>query len=260
MELLCGIKQALQASWEPRYSRYCHRVPWQQYVKVGAALRHFSYTVVALHGCLQSEIQTPRSIRVQYKDSCIRLAQEVSKVLRELASSIRNKRQFSPQILSYNLNEALRDLDNALKSQPQLLLGSRNGPAQAILHPEQKFEEDTRASLWSVKNDSSGPLECKSKDHSREQSKEGQVHKVLRPQLSKTAITSLEFSEALPFAAFTSLLVEMVAQIDHVMDEVEELGRMAHFREFKDDDQIAVTCEKPKMNIAENDLPSYGGE
>ncbi|KAL5099996.1 hypothetical protein RYX36_004323, partial [Vicia faba] len=48
---------AMQANWEPRYSRICHRIPWQQYTKVGASLRHFSYTVVALHGCLQSEIQ-----------------------------------------------------------------------------------------------------------------------------------------------------------------------------------------------------------
>ncbi|KAI4358028.1 hypothetical protein L6164_001938 [Bauhinia variegata] len=48
---------AIQASWEPRFSRNCHRMPWHQYVKVGSALRHFSYTVVALHGCLQTEIQ-----------------------------------------------------------------------------------------------------------------------------------------------------------------------------------------------------------
>ncbi|TKY50685.1 Aluminum-activated malate transporter 12 [Spatholobus suberectus] len=250
---------ALQASWEPRYSRYCNRIPWHQYARVGAALRHFSYTVVALHGCLQSEIQTPKSIRALYKDSCIRLAEEVSKVLRELANSIRNNRQFSPQTLSNNLNEALQDLDNALKSQPQLLLGSRNGratntPVQAVPHPDQKLEEDTRNSLSSVKNDSCSPRGCKSKEHSREQTK-----KVLRPQLSKTAIISLEFSEALPFAAFTSLLVEMVAKLDRVMDEVEALGRMAHFREFKDD-EIVVTCEKPKMNIAQNDLPSYGAE
>jgi hypothetical protein len=74
-------------------------------------------------------------------------------------------------------------------------------------------------------------------------------------------ITSLEFSEALPFAAFTSLLVEMVAKLDHVMDKVEELGKMSHFREFRDDDydEIVLTCEKPKMNTAENHLPSYGG-
>ncbi|KAK7343297.1 hypothetical protein VNO77_11940 [Canavalia gladiata] len=258
---------ALQASWEPRYSRYCHKIPWPQYARVGAALRHFSYTVVALHGCLQSEIQTPRSIRALYKDSCIKLAEEVSKVLRELANSIRNNHQFSPQILSNNLHEALHDLNNALKSQPQLLLGSRNDrtpntPSQAVAYPDQKVQENTRISLSSVKNDSFSPRHRKSKEHSCEQSKEVvQGHKkVLRPQLSKNAITSLEFSDALPFAAFTSLLLEMVAKLDRVMDEVEELGRMAHFREFKDDDEIVVTCEKPKLNVAQNDLPSYGAE
>ncbi|XP_058754931.1 aluminum-activated malate transporter 14-like [Vicia villosa] len=264
---------AMQANWEPRYSRICHRIPWQQYTKVGASLRHFSYTVVALHGCLQSEIQTPRSIRDLYKDSCIKLAQEVSKVLRIMANSIRKKHQFSLQILSNNLNEALQDLDNALKSQPQLLLGSRNGGSRTLISPKTpktprtpnsyKHEEETRASLSRVKSDCCSPTGSKSKEHSREQTKEGQVHqKVLRPQLSKIIITSLKFSEALPFAAFTSLLVEMVAKLDHVMDKVEELGRMSHFREFKDDDDesIVVTCERPKMNIVDNELPSYGAE
>ncbi|CAI8601712.1 unnamed protein product [Vicia faba] len=263
---------AMQANWEPRYSRICHRIPWQQYTKVGASLRHFSYTVVALHGCLQSEIQTPRSIRDLYKDSCIKLAQEVSKVLRIMADSIRKKHQFSLQVLSNNLNEALQDLDNALKSQPQLLLGSRNGGRRTPISPKTpktprtpnsyKHEEEGRASLSRVKSDCCSPTESKSKEHSPEQTK-GHVHqKVLRPQLSKIIITSLKFSEALPFAAFTSLLVEMVAKLDNVMDKVEELGRLSHFREFKDEDDesIIVTCERPKMNIVDNDLPSYGAE
>ncbi|KEH44440.1 putative aluminum-activated malate transporter [Medicago truncatula] len=263
---------AIQANWEPRYSRCCHRIPWQQYAKVGAALRHFSYTVVALHGCLQSEIQTPRSIRDLYKDSCIRLAQEVSKVLRAMANSIRKKHKFSLQILSNNLNEALQDLDGVLKSQPQLLLGSNNGRSRTPRTPKTprtpnsyKLEEESRILLSRVKSDCCSPVGSKSKEHSREQTKEGQRHKVLRPQLSKIIITSLEFSEALPFAAFTSLLVEMVAKLDHVMDEVEELGRMSHFKEFRDDDDnnanIVVTCDRPKMNIVDNnDLPSYGAE
>ncbi|KAL5065843.1 hypothetical protein RYX36_027580, partial [Vicia faba] len=48
---------ALHASWEPRYFRYCHKFPSQQYVKVGTVLRQFGYTIVALHGCLRTEIQ-----------------------------------------------------------------------------------------------------------------------------------------------------------------------------------------------------------
>lgn len=51
------VGQALQASWEPRHSSHCYRFPWQQYVKLGGVLRQFGYTVVALHGCLQTEIQ-----------------------------------------------------------------------------------------------------------------------------------------------------------------------------------------------------------
>jgi len=217
-------------------------------------------------------MKTPRSIRDLYKDSCIRLAQEVSKVLRVMANSIRNKRQFSLQILSNNLNEALQDLDSVLKSQPQLLLGSNNGRSRTPRTPKTpttpksyKFEEESRILLSRVKSDCCSPVGSKSKDHSREQTKEGHGHKkVLRPQLSKIIITSLEFSEALPFAAFTSLLVEMVAKLDHVMVKVEELGRMSHFREFRDDDDdesIVVTCERPKMNIVgNNDLPSNGAE
>jgi hypothetical protein len=192
-----------------------------------------------------------------------------------MANSIRKKHQFSLQTLSNNLNEVLQDLDNALKSQPQLLLGSRNSRSRtpitpktstkATAHNDNRLDEETRLSLSSIKSDCCSPvIGSKSKEHSREQIKEGQRQKkVLRPQLSKIIITSLEFSEALPFAAFTSMLVEMVAKLDHVMDKVEELGRMSHFREFRDgddDENIVVTCERPKINIVDNDLPSYGAE
>ncbi|KAK7343298.1 hypothetical protein VNO77_11942 [Canavalia gladiata] len=256
----CDETLAMQASWEPRYARYCHRIPWPQYARIGVALRNFSYTVVALHGCLQSEIQTPRSIRALYKDSCIKLAEEVSKVLMVLANSIRTNRQFSLQRLSNNLNEALQDLNNALKSQPQLLLGSKNGQktnasSQAAALPDQKLQENTGLSSSNAKSDLCSPRQRKAKEHSCEQSRElvQGPKKVLR-QMSKNCITSLEFSQALPFAAFTSLLVEMVAKLDHVMDEVEELGQLAHFREFKDDDGIAVTCQKPTLKVTKSNV------
>lgn len=81
----------------------------------------------------------------------------------------------------------------------------------------------------------------------------------LRPSVSKIAITSLEFAEALPFAAFASLLVEAVARLDLVIEEVEELGKVAKFREFSagDDDDVSVICHKEMVNPAENHLPSH---
>ncbi|XP_028754313.1 aluminum-activated malate transporter 12-like [Neltuma alba] len=257
---------ALHASWEPRHSRYCHRFPWQQYVKVGAVLRQFGYTVVALHGCLRTEIQTPPSVRAMFKDPCKRVAAEVSKVLIELANSIRNRRHCSPEILSDHLHEALQDLNTAIKSQPRLFLGSddsrtTNMLAAAAAAASQKKpgkKNSSGVTLSSVKTDSSALLEWKNKRASAEQSKEASERKTLRPQLSKIAITSLEFSEALPFAAFASLLVETVAKLDLVIEEVEELGRLAGFKEYRPDDEIVVTCEQPRLDVTQNHLPSHG--
>lgn len=190
----------------------------------------------------------------------------------ELADSIRNRRQCSPEILSDHLHEALHDLDAALKSQPKLFLGSNtnattNMLALAAATARQKSStKDFGVSLSSVKTDSSALLQWKSKRAAREQAKElSSERKSLRPTLSKMAITSLEFSEALPFAAFASLLVEAVARLDLVIDEVEELGRVANFREFcaGDDDQVAANCQKSERGIGaplENHLPSHAAD
>lgn len=244
---------ALHASWEPRHSRHCYRFPGQQYVKLGAVIRHFGYTIVALHGCLQTEIQTPRSVRALFKDPCIRLAGEVSKALMQLADSIKNHQQCSPELISDHLHKALQDLDTALKSQPRLFLGP-NALALATATARQKSEKH----LSSMKTDSSALYEWKSKRTS-EQSREAE-RKVLRPTLSKIAITSLEFSEALPFAAFASLLVETVAKLDLVIEEIEELGRIARFKEYKPGDEVIVNVERSSKrenggNVASN-LPS----
>ncbi|XP_039688967.1 aluminum-activated malate transporter 12 isoform X3 [Medicago truncatula] len=252
---------ALHGSWEPRHFRYCHKFPCQQYVKVGTVLRQFGYTVVALHGCLRTEIQTPRSVRVLFKDPCIRLAAEVSKVLIELANSIKSRRHCSPEILSDNLREALQDLNTAIKSQPRLFLGSNDIQANNMLATI--ASSHGKSSLSSVKTDSSALLDWKTKSVSAEQTMEAeqlQERKALRSQMSKIVITSLEFSEALPFAAFVSLLVETVAKLDLIIDEVEELGRLACFKEYRHGDEFSVRCEKPRVDVMDNHFPSHGGD
>nr|KYP55265.1 hypothetical protein KK1_001472 [Cajanus cajan] len=243
---------ALHASWEPRHS--CHKFPWQQYVKVGTVLRQFGYTVVALHGCLKTEIQTPQSVRVQFKDPCIRLASEVSKVLIELANSIRKRCHCSQEILYNNLQGALQDLNTAIKSQPRLFFGSNDMLAIAAAQTTGKTNQ-VNDSLSNVKTDSSALQECEAQRACTEQPKEAE-RKVLRHQLSKIAITSLEFSEALPFAAFASLLVETVAKLDFVVEEVEELGRLACFKEYRIDDNVVVTCESPRFDGLQDHIPT----
>lgn len=150
-------------------------------------------------------------------------------------------------VLSDHLHEALQDLDAALKSQPRLFLG-RHAKATTTnilaLAAAAAAGGGGKPSLSSVKTDSSALLHWKKvKQGSQEQDREAD-RKVLRPTLSKVSITSLEFSEALPFAAFASLLVEAVARLDLVIEEVEELGRVANFREFNEGDE--AVCSKPE--------------
>ncbi|GAU24822.1 hypothetical protein TSUD_157350 [Trifolium subterraneum] len=206
-------------------------------------------------------VATPQSVRVLFKDPCIRLAAEVSKVLIELANSIRSRRHCSPEILSDHLHEALQDLNTAIKSQPRLFLGPNDIQANNMLATI--ATSHGKSSLSSVKTDSSALLDWKTKRLSSEQTNEaeqGPERKVLRSQTSRIAITSLEFSEALPFAAFASLLVETVAKLDLIIDEVEELGRLACFKEYKPGDEFSVSCETPRVDVLENHLPSHGGE
>jgi hypothetical protein len=179
----------------------------------------------------------------------------------ELANSIRNRCHCSPEILSDHLHEALQDLNTAIKSQPRLFFGSNNNQATNMLalaaaHASQKEGKVSGVSLSSVKTDSSALMEWKSRRITSE-AKEAE-RKVLRPQLSKIAITGLEFSEALPFAAFASLLVEIVAKLDNVIEKVEELGTTACFKEYKHCDQIIVNCDRPPRNVSQNNLPSLG--
>ncbi|XP_024986710.1 aluminum-activated malate transporter 12-like [Cynara cardunculus var. scolymus] len=245
---------ALHASWEPRHSWHCNPFPWQQYVKLGGVLRHFGYTVVALHGSLQTEIQTPKSVRLLFKDPCTRLATEVSKALMELADSIRNRRQCSPEILSDHLHQALQDLDTALKSQPRLFLGP-NGPnntANMLALVAETTRSKPEKHLSSVKTESSALFEWRSKRTSK-QSMEAEG-RLLRPTLSKLAITSLEFSEALPFAAFAALLVEAVAKLDLVIEEVEALGRIACFKDFEIGDDVVFNISKMEINLPSNSV------
>ncbi|XXG42992.1 hypothetical protein AAC387_Pa01g3130 [Persea americana] len=209
------------ASLEPRHSRYCY--PWQQYVQLGKILRHLGYTAISLHGCLESQIQTPQSVRALFRQPCQHVAEEVAKVLTELADSIRKHCHCSPHIAD-ELHGALQDLDIAIKSQPRLFLCSK---------PATVPRTDTLDLLaWRSKRQVDLYTDSNRKS--------------LHRTLSKIAITSLEFSEALPFAAFTSLLVEMALRLELVIEEVEELGRIANFKEYHEECEIKINVISDK--------------
>lgn len=184
-----------------------------------------------------------------------------------LANSIRNRQHCGQELLSDHLHEALQDLNTAVKSQPRLFLGCNKNQATNMLAvaaatASQRREKSSGVSLSSVKTDSSALMEWKRK-RATEQSTEVE-RKVLRPTLSKLAITSLEFSEALPFAAFASLLVETVARLELVIEEVEKLARVANFKDYEPGDEVVVICEptskKRNADTFHSNLPCHGVE
>ncbi|WVZ79054.1 hypothetical protein U9M48_026681 [Paspalum notatum var. saurae] len=236
------------ASWEPRHSMHCYSYPWQKYVKLGSVLRYFAYTVAALHGCVESEIQTPLSVRSLFRDPCTRVAREVVKVLQELAVSMKHHRRCAPDVLSDHLHEALQDLNSAIRSQPRLFLGSKHACAanrRMLMELNSgKLSSASRAtSLQSCKTDATAAAlseTTKPAGAGDQPPERNERSNMLRPTLSKIAVTSLEFFEALPFAAFASLLVEMVVRLELVIEEVKNLERAANFREFTGHDHLAI--------------------
>jgi len=154
----------------------------------------------------------------------------VSKVLNELAFGIKNQCHCPPNVLSHHLHEALQDLNSAIKYQPQVIFGPNEAPCTnnppSAGQPE---KADVAATLHHLK---SRRLEDQRSRRVEDPPKEPAEQRVLRPQLSMIVIRSLEFSDALPLAAFASLLVEMVARLDLVIEEVELLGKAARFKKY----------------------------
>jgi len=151
-----------------------------------------------------------------------------------------------------SLHDALRDLNSSIKSQPRLFLSSKSTNKTK---PGRKSEKGTvtGVTLTSVKSDISALSEWSKRVA------DSDAHKQLRPTLSRIAMSSLEFSEALPFAAFTALLVEMVARLDLVIEEVEKLGKEANFKEFSGRDDVAIDMSFKFKGSIENDkeLPNH---
>lgn len=114
------------ARWEPRHGRFRFRYPWPEYLKIGGMLRHCAYSVVALHGCLRSEIQTPPSVRDVLRRQCTKISTEAVKVLEELAESVKEMRRCGPlEPMMKRIDTAVKELHSVLRAEPELFIDSK---------------------------------------------------------------------------------------------------------------------------------------
>ncbi|KAL5208437.1 hypothetical protein ABZP36_032872 [Zizania latifolia] len=244
--LYSGYRAAVEASaqeeallgfaiWEPPHGPYkMMKYPWRNYTKVGGALRHCSFAVMALHGCILSEIQAPPESRKVFSAELHRVGQESAKVLRELGHRVKTMIKLSsPNILS-EVHLAAEELQKKIDQKSYLLVntekwqaiirrqegaGKDELPGRAIANPGAVHKSNSFASspfLSSFKPQPPWP-----------------VRQSFCPSLPFEAAESrtYESASALSLATFASLLIEFVARLRNLVDAFEELSESANFKD-----------------------------
>ncbi|XP_020585665.1 aluminum-activated malate transporter 9-like [Phalaenopsis equestris] len=250
------------AVWEPPHGRYMmFRYPWKNYVKVSGALRHCAFMVMALHGCLLSEIQAPPEMRQLFRNELQRVGVEGAKVLRELGNKVKSMTKLTSTDILLDIHEAAEELQKKIDRRSYLLvnaelweIGKRHeGPEEDIegtgitegRHKPLVFKSQSEAILdlrslhisksWDVHNNTgyippqvpTVPPEALLKQQISWPARSLNVDDVVHEEESRT----YESASALSLATFASLLIEFVARLQNLVNAFEELSEKAKFKE-----------------------------
>ncbi|CAN0880247.1 Aluminum-activated malate transporter 9 [Linum grandiflorum] len=248
------------AVWEPPHGQYksCG-YPWSNYVKVSGALRHCAFMVMALHGCILSEIQAPAERRQVFRQELERVGVEGAKVLRLLGNKMKKLEKLGPTDVLYEVHEAAEELQTKVDKKSYLLVNSASweigtwekdmGEPQDML----TFDDDVENQFVEHKAHSEALLNLRSLTIPKSwddrvphvatgfSSQDAYANQRSWPKRNSFAAAAslpqieesktFESASALSLATFTSLLTEFVARLENIVDAYQELSDKANFKD-----------------------------
>ncbi|CAI9755483.1 unnamed protein product [Fraxinus pennsylvanica] len=251
---------ANSAKWEPPHGRFQHFFyPWSEYVKVGAVLRYCAYEVMALHGVLHSEIQAPCNLRITFQKEIQDATSDAAELVRCLGKDICEMQRSLKASLLKRVHSSTESLQRAIDMHSYLLTSTYEPPDSNPSKPQPKLSLTLSTTLSNLSNPLAEVPEPNSNTPSQPLGtipplQTESYHEMMRKQSRRLyswpsrevdafeeeggfstdfipKMRALESTATLSLATFTSLLIEFVARLDHLVEAVDELSKMSQFKQ-----------------------------
>ncbi|CAH8381176.1 unnamed protein product [Eruca vesicaria subsp. sativa] len=249
------------ATWEPPHGPYrSFRYPWKMYVKVGGALRHCAFMVMALHGCILSEIQAAEEKRSVFRNELQRVGIEGAKVLRFIGEKLKKMERLNPiEDILHEIHQAAEELQSKIDKKSYLLvnaetweIGNRSkdltdddlknldedvtrilehkSQSEATIRPPKSWDVvSNQATLGTVQSQRTVMIQKQPSWPSRFSLTPGSG--LIPPGGEEEAQQMYRRASDLSLATFASLLIEFVARLENLVNAYDELCEIANFKE-----------------------------
>ncbi|KAL8161337.1 hypothetical protein V2J09_012826 [Rumex salicifolius] len=255
------------AKWEPPHGPYrMFKYPWQNYVKVGGSLRHCAFMVMAMHGCILSEIQAPPEKRQVFSSEFQRVCNAGAKVLLELGNKLEKMEKLSPGDILAEAHQAAEELQMKVDEKAYLLIqiGSweegkrvkeyedleKQSNSNEVITSFSEIDFDTlHAETASTRQNSKvsfvnfSPSFIDMGSTTKFGSTGNMMSRMRWPSrylttaempISEREARTIESASSLQLATFASHLIEFVARLQNLVDAYNELGELANFKDPTD--------------------------
>ncbi|XP_051197485.2 aluminum-activated malate transporter 9-like [Lolium perenne] len=265
--LYSGYREAIEESvkeetllgfaiWEPPHGPYkMMGYPWKSFTKVGGALRHCYFAVMALHGCIHSEIQASPEKRKVFIAQIHKVGREGAKVLCELGNNVKTMTKLRSSDILFDVHLAAEELQKKIDEKSYLLVnierwntskhdeGINDALNGSNVHAKEMKNEVTEPKIGDqilVNHYRSLPAnsfvsiyDSQSTMHDYKALLSWPARRSFHPKfpLEDEESKTYESASALSLATFASLLIEFVARLQNLVNAFEELSDKANFKE-----------------------------